>query len=162
MLKPIPNRSGQRAAGVTLLELLVVAALASIMLALVFPSIRAGMGTLELRSSAQRVAAAAKFARDQAIYRQRPFELEVNRASGEVAVVDSAGGVRRFDLAEGVRIGSVLPADNAPATTADDVRHFLFSPDGSSDPFEIVIENSRRRIAVSTDRLTGFPRVAEL
>jgi general secretion pathway protein H len=145
--------------GVTLIELLVVAALASILLALVFPSIRAGMGTLELRSSAQRLAAAAKFARDQAIYRQRPFELEIDAQAGTVAVNDSAGGTRSFELPPGVRVGEILPAE---PDTASKARRFLFSADGNSVPFEITLQNPRRRIEVSTDPLTGFPRISDL
>ena len=145
-------------AGVTLLELLVVAALASILLALVFPSIRAGMGTIELRSSAQRLAAAAKFARDQAIFRQRPYELEIDLDSKTVSVSDTQGGTRSFDLPEGVHIGAILPPESEPAPR---IRRFLFTPDGSSVPFEIVLENPRRRLAITTDPLTGFPRIAD-
>jgi len=142
-----------------LLELLVVGALAAILMALVFPSIRAGMGTLELRTSAQRLAAAAKFARDQAIYRQRPFELEIDPAVGTVSVNDSGGGSRSFELPTGVHVGEVLPAEpDSPSKT----RRFLFSPDGSSVPFDITLENPRRRIEVSTDPLTGFPRISDL
>jgi general secretion pathway protein H len=148
-----------RTRGVTLLELLVVAALASILLALVFPSIRAGMGTMELRSSAQQLAAAAKFARDQAIFRQRPFELDINTATGEISVMDNQGFLRKFTLPANVRVGGVMPP--VPAGS-DDTRRFLFSPDGSTEPFRVVLENSRRRVEVSTDALTGFPKVAEL
>ena len=144
--------------GVTLLELLVVAALASILLALAFPSIRAGMGTVELRSSAQRLAAASKFARDQAIYRQRPFELEIDAQAGEIAVLDSNGGSRRFELPAGVRVGGIFPE----ADRLQEVRHFLFSPDGSTVPSRIILENSRRRVEVTTDPLTGFPKISDL
>lgn len=145
--------------GVTLIELLVVAALASIMLALVFPSIRSGMSTLALKSSAQRLAAAAEFARDQAIYRQRPFELEIDPDAHTVAVIDSKGATRSFEFPPEVRVASILPPeqDGAPK-----IRRFLFSPDGSSVPFEIVLEVSRRQVAVSSDALTGFPKVADL
>ena len=157
-LFPVPCSLASPQSGVTLLELLVVAALASILLALVFPSIRAGMGTIELRTSAQRLAAAAKFARDQAIFRQRPFELEIDLDSKTVSVSDTQGGTRSFDLPEGVHIGAILPPESEPAPR---IRRFLFTPDGSSVPFEIVLENPRRRLAITTDPLTGFPRIAD-
>ena len=149
----------QQSPGVTLLELLIVTALASIMLALVFPSIRSGMGTLALKSSAQRLAAAAKFARDQAIYRQRPFELEIDADARTVAVIDSEGGTRSFEFPPEVRVAAILPPEQDAASK---VRRFLFSPDGSSVPFEIVLEIARRQVAVSSDPLTGFPRVSDL
>ncbi len=158
--------------GITLLELMVVAALASILLAVVFPSVRSGLGTLELRSSARRLAAAAKYARDQAIYRQRFFQLEIDTESGMISVMDmdattetnvtgpSGPAIRRsFELPATVRIGEILPDEgDAPSR----VRRFLFSPDGGSDPFQVVLENPRRKVQVSTDPLTGFPKVADL
>jgi len=145
--------------GVTLLELLIVLALATILLALVFPSIRAGMANMSLHSSAQRLAAAAKFARDQAIYRQRPFELEIDAGAGTVAVTDSSGETRSFELPGGVRVSTILPRETE---SAPQVRSFLFSPDGSSVPFEITLENSQRSVRIATDPLTGFPRITDL
>ena len=156
--------------GVTLLELLVVAALASILLAVVFPSIRAGLGTLELRSSARRLAAAARYARDQAVHRQRGFQLEIDTASGTISVtdidvnIDDSGQTRRagrrsFELPPAVRVGTIRPGET---DAASGTRRFLFSPDGDSDPFEIVLENPRRQVQVSIDSLTGFPKVTDL
>ncbi len=160
--------------GITLLELLVVAALASILLAVVFPSVRSGLSTLELHSSARRLAAAAKYARDQAIYRQSFFQLEIDTESGTISVIDmdrdattetnatgQSGSVirRSFELPATVRIGEILPDEgDAPSR----IRRFLFSPDGGSDPFQVVLENPRRKVQVSTDPLTGFPKVADL
>ena len=147
-----------------------VAALASILLAVVFPSIRAGLGTLELRSSARRLAAAARYARDQAVHRQRFFQLEIDTVSGTISVTDidvntdDAGQARRagrrsFELPPAVRVGTIRPSE---ADAASGTRRFLFSPDGDSDPFEIVLENPRRQVQVSIDSLTGFPKVTDL
>jgi general secretion pathway protein H len=148
-----------RADGVTLIELLVVTTIASILLALVFPSFRAGMGTLELRSTAQRIAAASKFARDQAIFRQRPFELEIDPDAKTVSVLDEGGASRSFELPSGVRVAEILPPQDDSHSLA---RRFLFSPDGSTVPFQVVLENPRRRIEISADPLTGFPKVSDI
>lgn len=171
MVFMVRNKKTQQR-GITLLELLVVAALASILLAVVFPSVRSGLGTLELRSSARRLAAAAKYARDQAIYRQSFFQLEIDTESGTISVMDmdattetnatgQSGSVirRSFELPATVRIGKILPdEEDAPSR----IRRFLFSPDGGSDPFQVVLENPRRKVQVSTDPLTGFPKVDDL
>lgn len=173
MVFMVRNKKTQQR-GITLLELLVVAALASILLAVVFPSVRSGLGTLELRSSARRLAAAAKYARDQAIYRQSFFQLEIDTESGTISVIDmdrdattetnatgQSGSVirRSFELPATVRIGEILPDEgDAPSR----IRRFLFSPDGGSDPFQVVLENPRRKVQVSTDPLTGFPKVDDL
>ena len=146
--------------GVTLLELLVVAVLASILLAVVFPSVGAGLRTLELRSSAQRLAAAARYARDQAIHRQRFYELEIDAEARTIAVADLEGTARRaFELPASVSVEKILPeeADNGSRR-----RRFLFSPDGGSLAFQIILGNQRRQVAVTSDPLTGFPKVTEL
>lgn len=145
--------------GVTLLELLVVVALASILVAIVVPAVGAGLRTLELRSAAQRLAAAARFARDQAIHRQRYYELEIDAAGGTVSVGDLERTARRsFALPASVRVEKISPEETAGSSR----RSFLFSPDGGSAPFEIVLGNERRQVAVTSNPLTGFPKVTEL
>jgi general secretion pathway protein H len=140
--------------------MLVVIALISVLLALVFPSVGAGMRTLELRSSAQKLAAAMKFARDQAVHRQRYFQLEIDREAGMVSVTDTQNGEKRsFDFPASVRVRQILPEDPGAASPA---RGFLFSPDGDAPPFQIILENQARQIAVTMDPLTGFPKVSEL
>jgi general secretion pathway protein H len=155
----VSQRNVNRVSGVTLVELLVVMTIASVLLALVFPSIRAGMGTLELRSSAQRLAAASKYARDQAIYRQRPYELEIDTDAKTVSILDSNGGSRSFDLPADIRVTEILPSQD-DATSR--ILRFAFSPDGSTVPFQIALENPRRRIEISADPLTGFPKVSDI
>ena len=149
--------------GVTLLELLVVIALASVLLAVVFPSLGAGLRTLELRSAAQRLAASARYARDQAVHRQRFYELEIDPEAGTVTVTDFGGETRRsFQLPATVRVEQVLPEETRSAARGETRRRFLFSPDGNAPAFEVVLGNDRRRTAVRSDPLTGFARVEEL
>jgi len=149
--------------GVTLLEMLVVIALASILLAVVFPSVGAGLRTLELRSAAQRLAASARYARQQAVHRQRFYELEVDAEAGSVSVIDFAGESRRgFELPATVRVERILPEDlRLQARVGPLPRRFVFSPDGSAPAFEIVLSNERRRAVVTSNALTGSPKVAE-
>ena len=145
--------------GVTLLELLVVVALASIMLALVFPAVGAGLRTLELRSAAQRLATAARYARDQAIHHQQFYELEIDGAGKTISVMDLERTARRtFELPPSVHIEKISPEE----TVGSSRRSFLFSPDGGSPAFEIVLGNERRQVSVRSNPLTGFPRVTEL
>ena len=161
----------KRQRGVTLLEMVVVVALASVLLAVVFPSVGAGLRTLELRSAAQRLAASARYARDQAVHRQRFYELEIDAEAGTVTVTDVAGQSRRsFELPASVRVERILPEETIGANGGgfrgrfgrEAPRRFLFSPDGGAPAFEIVLGNDRRQAAVRSNPLTGFPKVEEL
>jgi general secretion pathway protein H len=159
---------GREQRGVTLIELVVVVALASVLLAVVFPSVGAGLRTLELRSAAERLAASARYARDQAVHRQRFYELEIDPEAGTVTVTDFSGASRRsFELPASVRVERILPEEEAfPHVQArvgrPHSRSFLFSPDGNAPAFEIVLGNDRRQAAVRSNPLTGFPKVVEL
>jgi general secretion pathway protein H len=154
------NNYGNRQLGVTLLELLVVMAIASVLLALVLPSVGTGMKTLELESSARRLATAAKFARDQAIHRQKYFELQIDGEKKKVSVTDIENGEQRsFEFPDSVNVGRIVPQ---PEEGGSPVGSFLFSPGGDSPPFQIILENQARRVMVSTDPLTGFPKVSDL
>jgi general secretion pathway protein H len=166
---PLPLRGGEaqaqnvrmrrRAAGVTLMEMLVVMALASILLAIVFPAVGSGLGTLELRSAATRLAAAARYARDQAVYRQGIYELQLDSARGVVAVEDFGGGQsQRFELPSSVHIADVSPQEEG---TGPAVRRFFFYPDGAAQQFQVILANPRRQMAVSNDPLTGTATVEE-
>jgi prepilin-type N-terminal cleavage/methylation domain-containing protein len=156
-----PRRAKSDESGVTLLELLVVVALASILLAVVFPSVGTGLSGLELSGAARRVAAAARFARDEAVRRRSTLQLEVDSASGTIAVADLERGpsnARRFELPTSVRIEQVLPEE--PGSIGES-RRFLFTPDGAAPEFQIVLANQRRQVTVINDALTGAATVTE-
>ena len=145
--------------GVTLMEVLVVVAIASILLAIVFPAVGSGLGTLELQSAATRLAAASRYARDQAVHRQRTLQLEIDPAAGVLSVADLDGsGEWRYELPPSVRIEAVLPEENLASSRN---RSFFFLPDGSAPAFEVVLTNTRRQVAVIGDPLTGTARVVE-
>jgi len=144
-----------------LLELVVVVALASILLAVVFPSVGTGLSGLELSGAARRVAAAARYARDEAVRRRSTLQLEVDSASGTIAVADlgrASTNVRRFEVPASVRIEQVLPQE--PGSSGGP-RRFLFTPDGAAPEFQIVLANQRRQITVMNDALTGAATVSD-
>jgi len=152
-------RKRERAAGVTLMELLVVIALASILLAIVFPAVGSGLGTLELRSAATRVAAIARHARDQAVYRQKTMQMEINSEAGTVSVADlEGGGQQRYEFPDTVHVQEVLPSEDAAASRT---RRFFFFPDGAAPEFQVILSNTRRQLTVVGDALTGTAKVVE-
>jgi Tfp pilus assembly protein FimT len=141
------------------MELLVVVAIASLLLAIVFPAVGSGLGTLELRSAATRLAAAARYARDQAVFRQRIYQLEIDMEAGSVAVGDAEGGRQQsYQLPSSVRVEAILPQGGMELSTP---WRLFFYPDGAAPDFEVLLTNSRRRVAVVGDALTGTARVVE-
>jgi general secretion pathway protein H len=147
------------ASGVTLMEMLVVIALASIVLAVVFPAVGSGLNTLALRSAGTRLAAAARYARDQAVYRQKTLQFSIDSGTGEVAVAALDGsGAQRYQFPDAVRVQAVLPAEDSQRSP---VRRFYFYPDGAAPDFQIVLTNSRRQLTVIGDPLTGTTKVVE-
>lgn len=143
----------------TLMELLVVVALSSILLAIVFPAVGSGLGTLELRSAATRVATAARYARDQAVYRQKTFQLEIDAEAGAVSVANMEdGGQQRYQLPDSVHVEAVLPVETAGPSSR---RRFFFFPDGAAPDFQVILTNTRRQLTVVGDPLTGTAKVVE-
>ncbi len=149
----------RKSAGLSLLELLVVLALASILVAIVFPSIGSGIRTLELRTSAQRLAAAVRYTRDYAVFRQTTVQLEIDGEAGRVAIVDLQGGTKRnYEFPDSVQVASILPLQENPSSL---IRKFVFTPDGATPMLEVVLSNRTREILVVSDPLTGAAKVVE-
>jgi general secretion pathway protein H len=149
----------RQAKGVTLVELLVVMALASILLAIVFPAVGSGLGTLELRSAARKLAAAARYAHDQAVYRRKTYQLEIDGGAGAIGVADLEGkDARRFELPGSVRIEILTPGDGVGNSQE---RRYFFLADGAAPSFNVRLANSRRSLLVESDPLTGAARVRE-
>jgi general secretion pathway protein H len=157
--KNFMNRKQAHAAGVTLMELLLVVAIASILLAIVFPAVGSGLGTLELRSAATRLAGAARYARDQAVYRQRIYQLEIDGAAGSISVADmDGGGVKSYQIPASVKVEAVVPAEGFAQSR---IRRLYFFPDGAAPEFEVILTNTRRQLSVVGDPLTGTAKVVE-
>lgn len=98
----------KRAAGVTLVELLVVMAIVGITLGVVGPRITTGLDGLALTTSGQRLAAAMKSARNLARSNQRT--VYVNYSGNRFEFIRGDQTVRVVELGSGVQV-------NMPATT---------------------------------------------
>lgn len=138
--------------GFTLLELLVVLALAGLILALVLPRLGGGLATLSVRTASRQVAALLRSARTQAVVERRTVTVTVDPRRGllEVEASPGAPAPRRLALPEGIGL-AVL---DAPARSDRAVR-IRFSPRGGSDGGALGVSGAGRRILVAVDPLTG-------
>jgi general secretion pathway protein H len=140
--------------GFTLLELLVVLALAALLLAVAPPLITAALPGAELKSSARRVAAGLRLAREEAIRSggDVAFTLDVENRFFEID-----GGFRRASLPRGL----VLEITAAESEMRDgQVGSVRFYPDGSSTGGRVVLALGDRGWQVGVQWLTGRIRLA--
>jgi general secretion pathway protein H len=143
--------AGCRAAGFTLIEMLVVIVVLGLALGLVLARGPMRSPTLDVRAAAGELAAALRLTRAHAIADNRSIRLVVDVARHRFAM-DGGAAVR-------------LPADIGLAvrTIAGDAAGPLaaigFAPDGSSTGGQIALAEAGSRMLVGVDWLTGRVRV---
>jgi len=150
-----PSSAGwQRAAGVTLLELLIVLMIVAIVTAVVIPRLGSGVSNMELRGAARSLASGLRLARSEAVSQRRETFL----------VIDVAG--RRFKVDKdpqehALPRGVELKLFTAQKDLVDEkVGSIRFFPDGGSNGGRITVASGERKFEVDVDWLTG--RVAIL
>jgi general secretion pathway protein H len=156
--QPAPDYSR----GITLVELLVVISIASVALAVVMPSFRAGMAGVQLRTSARKLAAVIGYARQTAIHNQRQYTLELVPRERKIIASEAQGpGHRSLQLPEEIdmRVENA-DADASPAQQKEDFRYVIY-PDGAMPGFRVRLATARRELFIETDPLTGMPQVIE-
>lgn len=138
-----------RSRGFTLLELVVVLALATVLIAIVPPLITAAIPGIELKSSARRVAAGLRLAREEAIRRDRDiaFTLDLEERTYQVD-----GGFRLIQLPEAIDLKLTAAESEMQDKQVGAVR---FYPDGSSTGGRIIIAREDIGWQVGVQWLTG-------
>ena len=129
--------------GFTLLELLVVLAVISLVIAAVPVVMSGGVSGLALKADARDVADALRHARGRAIAINDEVVFNIDGESGRYAVTP---GERAGALADGTEVSV------APKSASGAVRFF---PDGGSTGGRITIVRDQRRYDVRIDWLTG-------
>lgn len=140
-----------RAAGFTLLELVVVVAILAVATGLVLPSIGRGTESLRLRSEAGRVAAVLREARLQAVSQRYPTRVTLDRSRNTVVVVgrDTTHPLRELTVPPGLRFSVATGADTLTFSSRGmtrETRWLLEAPGG-------------RRLAIEVEAVTGRVRI---
>jgi len=135
--------------GITLMEMLVVMTIIGLLASVATPAVTAGMETVKLRTSAERLAATLRLARVSAVRTRHYFQVTVDPQARRVELRDlESDFVRDWQL---------------PETVSMKLQRSLllqFAPDGSVPSLHMELENSRRRIvAVDLDAFTALPSV---
>jgi general secretion pathway protein H len=146
------RRPERDAAGVTLLELVVVVAVLATVTAFALPSIRRGSESLQLRAGAGRVASLLREARQQAVTHRRPTRvaLESSRRAAALAWDGTGEPLRRVELPDRFRLEATAGGESltfSPRGLARDARWAVEGPGG-------------RRLIIEVHGVTGRVAVA--
>jgi prepilin-type N-terminal cleavage/methylation domain-containing protein len=137
--------------GVTLMELLIVVAIAGAMATLVLPAFSSGLDNLRLTQASDSVAAFLNGALNRAERRQQVVELSVSPREN-ILFIRSADNAfaRKLDLPDGVRI------EGEP-------RQLLLLPGSTFPRFGVELANRRgQHRLISIDPITGVPKIDRL
>ncbi len=149
------------AAGVTLIEMIVVVAIIAIMAAIMFPSATSGIDSIRLASAADSTAAFLSSAVNRVERRQVMIELTVSKPENALYIRAVPNFERRFELPDGIVIVGVLPELQNDDNSAP--RRFLMFPGGSPPRVGVRIMNRRGgQRMVSLDPITGVPVIERL
>jgi type II secretory pathway pseudopilin PulG len=143
---------------VTLIELLIVSAIAAAMVSIALPTFTSGLDNFRLSQASNGVAAFLNSALNRVERREQVLELTISPKDNLIAIRSAdATFVRKLDLPDGVRVDSVLPA--LPQDTGAP-REFLLLPGGSAPRIGVQLSNGRnQRRIVSLDPITGVPEI---
>lgn len=144
-----------RAAGFSLIELIVALAVLGLALVLITGYKPPWSSSLGLDGTARELAAQLRLARSQAIVGNRPIMFGLDLAGHRYRVGTDAPR----PLPAGYRIALLTVAGEKASATAGGIR---FNPDGSSTGGRITLAEAKRQVAVGVDWLTGRVRIADL
>lgn len=141
----------KRNAGITLMEMLMVMTIIGLLASVATPAVTAGMETVKLRNSAERLASTLRMARERSVRTRHYFQVTLDPQTRRVELRDLEGDfVREWEMPETISMNVDRPL------------LFQFAPDGSVPSFHVELENSRKRTAnVDLDSFTALPTVKE-
>jgi type II secretion system protein H len=149
--RPVSKICRQR--GFSLLELILVLAIAGLLAAVVIPSLPGALESARLKGTAGEVRAVFTLARTLAVSESRSRTVIFDFARGEYGFDAEE---RKWIMPEGIRLAAVRLGD---ADKENGVVRVRFYPDGSADETEVALSSSGGgRIRVSVDPLTGIVR----
>jgi general secretion pathway protein H len=156
-VKPAILPAGNRhSRGFTLLELLLVMALAAIMMVLVPMKISSALPGTQLKSAARELAAGLRYARTHALTSREEAVLILNTEKRSFKV---SGRDRNYTIPDSMDI-SMLTAQSE--TRGENTGAIRFFPDGGSTGGRISLRRGERGFGVDVDWLTGKVRILDL
>ncbi len=138
-----------RPGGFTLIELIVVLAIAGLLVALVPPLFSKVLSGVELRATARELAAALRYARGRAVLQQRDALLTLDTERRRYRV-SGRKGLGRID--RGIELKMVAARSQQTGRDRASIRFF---PDGSNTGGQITLSDGGSRYVIDVNWLTG-------
>jgi len=151
----LPAGSDLRQRGFTLLELLVVLAIAASLVAITPPLFSSVFPGLQLKSAARELAAAFRFAHGRAIVQQAESAVTID-VEGRTYQVSGRSGSRQLPKHIDISLFTALSEQTDASTGA-----IRFYPDGSSTGGGVTLSYGERSYRINIDWLTGRVRLEE-
>ena len=153
-----------RAAGFTLVELLVVLVLIAILMSVTVPSIGRGLSAVKLKTTSREIVATIRFARWKAIREQKLYWMRIDSEKNEIELVSQDLKYKKLiSMQYGISIIKVSLLGEQEPAEKQEISTFFFMPNGFSDSFQVVISTERGlRVKVFQDVLTGSPRIEQI
>ncbi len=152
-------KRGASESGLTLMEMLVVVAIASLMIGISFPAITSGIDSLRINTACDSIVSFLNSGLTRAERRQMVVEVTILRAERTIAMrTPDASFVKEMSLPEGITIERILP--EAMGVDENTPRRFLIFPGGVMPRVGVELVNRRgvHRI-VRIDPITGVPQI---
>lgn len=140
--------------------MVVVVGIIGLIMAVLAPSMTAGLDSVRMASAADDVASFLNAAVNRAERRQQAVEVVISPKENKLVLYSAdTAGPRELQLPDGIAIDGILPeADNAEGPAAP---YRLILVPGASVPgigVRLINSHHNRRI-VRLDPMTGFPRI---
>jgi len=149
------SKTGGEAAGFTLIELVVVLFIAGLLIAVAPPLISAAMPGVELKGTAREIAAALRFARNQAVLRQTDAAVRLDLEARRYSV---SGRPKLNAIPEGIAVDLDTVQAELTEGRGGSIRFF---PDGSSTGGRVTLSRGEAVYKVDVDWLTGRVRIVD-
>ena len=154
----VRERIPSRHRGVTLLEMVIVMAIAGLIASISYPALATGLDTFRLNQASGDLSTFLNGAMNRAERRQQAVALTILPRDGAIWMhTVEPGFARKLAMPAGVRVAGVQP--KLPVET-DDPRRFLLIPGATFPRLAVELVNQRgSRRTVTIDPLTGVPQI---
>ena len=142
--------------GFTLLELMVVLAIAAVMMTVVPPLISSALPGAQLKSTARQLAAGLRTARNEALVQRRESRLLIDLEKRRFGL---GGRDRSYPIPESLKVDLLTVESERLSDKQAGIRFF---PAGGSTGGRITLSTGKRALGVDVDWLTGKVRILEV